>query len=141
MSSQIDLDQGGTFRQTQKVYLGPSVGWQEVPEQWILNVTSGGITTVQRGVSLILVNFNGAVTIQLPSLKASLAGAQAIPKQFALIPIVICDIGGFAFAQPITVLPQSPELISGLASLPLQSAYGSFVIKPDLVNGGGSLMQ
>lgn len=141
MSSQIDLDQGGTFRQTQKVYLGPSVGWVQVAEQWILNVTTGGVTTISRGTNQILVAFNGAATIQLPSLKASLAGPQAIPNQFAVIPIVIADVGGFAFTHNITILPFPGELISGLASLPLASNYGALVIRPDIINGGGTLMQ
>ena len=141
MGSQLDLDQGGTFRQTQKVYLGPSVGWVEVAEQWILNVTSGGTTNILRGTSLVLVNFNGAVLLQLPSLKASLAGAQALPKQFALIPIVLCDIGGFAFANNITIHPFGAETIDGLATFAITSNYGSYVIRPDLINGGGTFMQ
>lgn len=141
MPSQTDLDQGGSFRQTQKVYLGPSVGWQEVAERWVLNVTAGGITTIARGTSLILVNFNGAVTLQLPSFKASTAGPQAIPRQFAIIPVTICDAGGFAQNFPITILPFAGELISGFATFPLQAAYGSYVIRPDIVNGGGSLIQ
>lgn len=142
MSSQTDLDQGGSFRQTQKVYLGPSVGWQEVAERWVLNVTTGGITTIARGTSLILVNFNGLVTLQLPSFKASPAGPQAIPRQFAIIPVTICDAGGFAGpGNPITILPFAGELISGFATFPLQSAYGAYVIRPDIVNGGGTLIQ
>lgn len=141
MSSQQDLDQGGTFRQTQKLNLGPSIGWVEVASQWLQNVTSGGTTTLVRGTNLILVNFNGSVTIQLPSLKASLAGPLAIPRQFAVIPIIICDIGGFAFASPITILPFGAELISGLASVPIGSSYGSITIRPDVVNGGGTMLQ
>lgn len=141
MSSQLDLDQGGTFRQTQKVYLGPSVGWQEVAEQWLLNITAGGITTIARGTSMILVNFNGSVTIQLPSFKASLAGAQAIPRQFAVIPVVIVDSGGHSQTFPITILPFGAETISGLSTIPLASNFGSFVIRPDIVNGGGTLIQ
>jgi hypothetical protein len=141
MSSQLDLDQGGTFRQTQKLYLGPSVGWVEYADQWVQNVTTGGTTILVRGTNLILVNFNGAVTIQLPSLKASAAGAQAIPRQFSTVPITICDIGGFAFTNPITVLPFGSELISGLNSIPLSSNFGSLVIRPDIVNGGGTFLQ
>jgi hypothetical protein len=141
MSSQLDLDQGGTYREKARVYLGPSIGWVEVSWQAILNVTAGGTTNILRGTNLILVNFNGAATIQLPSFKATAAGGMAIPAQFALIPIVICDVGGFAFANPITVLPFGTELISGLASVPIASNFGSLVIRPDIVNGGGTLMQ
>ena len=146
MSSQLDLDQGGTNRQTQKLYLGPSVGWVEVPFSWLLNVTAGGTTILARGTNTILVNFNGTVSIQLPSLKASAAGAQSIPRQFITVPIVISEIGGFAGAFPINILPFGSELISGLFNntttiLQLSSNYGSIVIRPDIVNGGGSLLQ
>lgn len=147
MPSQLDLDQGGTLRQTQKLYLGPSVGWVEVPFSWLLNVTAVGTTLVSRGTNTILVNFNGLVSIQLPSLKASAAGAQAIPRQFITVPIVISDIGGFATpANPITILPFGTELISGTFNntttlLKLTSSFGSIVIRPDIVNGGGTMLQ
>lgn len=141
MASQLDLDQGGINRQTHKVYLGPSVGWVEASWEWVLNVTSGGTTSMLLGTNLVLVNFNGAVTIQLPSLKATSAGAQAIPRQFLILPIVISDIGGFALANNITILPFGGELLSGLASIKLASNYGSIVIRPDIVNGGGTLLQ
>lgn len=146
MSSQLDLDQGGTFRQTQKLYLGPSVGWVEYADQWVLNVTAAGTTTLQRGTNTILVNVNGAVVIQLPSLKASAAGVQAIPRQFTTVPLVISDIGGFAGANNIQILPFGTELISGTFNntttiLKLSANYGSIVIRPDIVNGGGTLLQ
>src|SRR5450432_3470530 len=124
MSSQLDLDMGGTNRQTHKVYLGPSVGWVEASWEWVLNVIAGGVTNMGLGTNLVLVNFNGAVTIQFPSLKASLAGPQAIPRQFLILPITISDIGGFAAANPITILPFGSELISGLASVQLSSNFG-----------------
>lgn len=142
MSSQTDLDQGGTFRQTQKLYLGPSVGWVEVQYQWILNVTAAGTVTLARGTNVILVNFNGAgVILSLPSFKASAAGAQAIPKQFTTVPLIISDIGGFAFTNPITVNAFAGEPISGLTTFQLNSNFGSLVIRPDIVNGGGTFMQ
>lgn len=141
MSSQLDLDQGGTYRETQKVYLGPSVGWVEISSQWMLNVLVGGTTNILLGTNLILVNFNGAVTIQLPQFKATTAGAQAIPKQFATIPVAIIDVGGFAGAHPITILPFGTELIAGLASLQITAPRGAYVIQPDIVNGGGNLIQ
>ena len=147
MASQLDLDQGGTNRQTHRVYLGPSVGWVEVSWEWVLNITSGGTTNMLLGSNLVLVNFNGAVSIQLPSFKATTAGAQAIPRQFLILPVVISDIGGFAtVANPITILPFGTELISGTFNntstlLKLSSTYGSIVIRPDTVNGGGTLLQ
>jgi hypothetical protein len=146
MASQLDLDQGGTNRQTHKVYLGPSVGWVEVSWEWLWNVTTGGTTSILLGTNLVLVNFNGAVSVQLPSFKASAAGAQAIPRQFLILPMVISDVGGFAFANNISILPFGSELISGLFNntstiLKISSNYGSIVIRPDTVNGGGTLLQ
>lgn len=141
MSSQLDLDQGGTYRETQKVYLGPSVGWVEISSQWMLNILAAGTTNILLGTNLILVNFNGSVTVQLPQFKATAAGAQAIPKQFATIPVVIVDVGGFAGAHPITILPFGTELISGLASIQITAPRGAYVIQPDIVNGGGNLIQ
>lgn len=147
MASQLDLDQGGTNRQTHKVYLGPSVGWVEASWEWVQNITAAGITSMGLGTNLVLVNVNGLVSVQLPSLKASSAGAQAIPRQFLILPIVISDAGGFATpANPITILPFGSELISGLFNntstlLKLTSVWGSIVIRPDIINGGGTLLQ
>ena len=141
MSSQLDLDQGGTNRQTHKVYLGPSVGWVEASWEWVLNVTTAsGIISL--GTNLILVSFNGTVNIQFPSLKASSAGAQAIPRQFLILPITISDVGGFArAASPINLLPFGSETFSGLPSVAIASPFGAIVIRPDIVNGGGTLLQ
>lgn len=141
MASQLDLDQGGSFRQTYRVYLGPSVGWQEIADFWRLDVLAGGTTTVARGTSLILVNFNGAVTLQLPSFKASSAGPQAIPRQWAIVPVTICEVGGFAQAHNILILPAPGELISGLAQISIKTNYGSFTIRPNLDLGGGTIIQ
>ena len=146
MASQLDLDQGGTNRQTHKVYLGPSVGWVEASWEWVQNIVLGGTTAMGLGTNLVLVNFNGAVSVQLPSFKATSAGAQAIPRQFLILPVVISDVGGFALANPITILPFGSELISGTFNntstlLKLSSNYGSIVIRPDTVNGGGTLLQ
>jgi hypothetical protein len=141
MSSQLDLDQGGTLRQTHKVYLGPSVGWVEASWEWVLNVNANAASLLL-GTNLVLVNFNGTVNIQFPSLKASAAGVQAIPRQFLILPIVISDIGGFPTpANPINLLPFSAETFSGLSSVSITSPYGTIVIRPDIVNGGGTLLQ
>jgi hypothetical protein len=141
MPSQLDLDQGGTFRQMQKVFFGPSVGWIWVPAAVILPVTVAGITQVQIGNSLITVNVNGAVTLQLPKFKGSVAGAGSVPGSFTVTPIVIVDIGGFATANPITILAGAGETIDGQASISLSSSYGAFTLQPDVINGGATLIQ
>ena len=142
MGSQTDLDQGGTFRQQNRVYLGPSVGWQWAPSSVILPIITGGTTIVQRGNSLITLNFNGLITVQLPPAKSSLAGAQANPGTFVAVPITIVDIGGFcSVANPATIQGSGSELVDGLASVSLQSPYGAFVLQPDIIHGGWILTQ
>ena len=141
MGSQLDQDQGGTQRQTQRVYLGPSVGWIYAPSSVVLDVKVTGTTTILLGTCLVKVNFNGSVTLQLPLAKANAAGAQAVPGTFVSVPIVIVDIGGFATANPITILPAGAELIDGQASILLNSNYGAFTLQPDVVNGGWTLIQ
>ncbi len=141
MASQLDLDQGGTFRQTQRVYLGPSLGWVPAPSQNIVNVTVTGTTTIQRGMNLVLVSVNATATIQLPSAKQSPAGAQALPGTFVIVPVVVVDAGGFANAHNITILPFGAETIDGLASIAITSNFGAFVLKPNITSGGWTLLQ
>lgn len=145
MGSQTDLDQGGTNRQTQDTYLGPSIGWVRSAVSVILPITVGGITIVQSGNSLVTVNFNGSVTIQLPLSKGNPAGAGAVPGGYVQTPITVVDIGGFATAHPITILPAGTETIDGITAasggIKLQSSYGAYVLQPDTINGGWILTQ
>lgn len=141
MPSQLDLDQGGTNRQLQRVWLGPSIGWIETALTTVLSVVAGGTTTILRSTTLVLVNFNGAVTIQLPSAKSSAAGDNVIPGLAVATPITIVDAGGFANANNITITPFGSETIDGLASIAINSNYGAFVLRPNLTSGGWTLMQ
>lgn len=141
MPSQLDLDQGGTFRQTQRVYMGPSIGWIYAPSSVVLPITQAGTTVVQPGNSLVTVNVNAAVTIQLPPAKGNAAGAGGVPGSFVATPLVIVDIGGFATGHPITVQAFGSEKIDGLALVMLQSSFGAFVLQPDVINGGWILTQ
>lgn len=139
MSSQIDLDQGGSFRQYINIYLGPSVGWQKAPSDNVVPVTVGGTTTVLVGTTLVPISFNGNVTIQLPSAKASTtATAGALPGKSLGLPITIVDIGGHVDGSTVlyTILPFGTELIMGLASIQIASPYGAFTLLPDLTLGG-----
>src|SRR5438105_5026245 len=122
MGSQTDLDQGGTYRPYTQVWMGPSIGWINAP-QAVLRVTAGGTTVVQLGNTIVTVNFNGAVTIQLPKFKAL---NNALPGQLIDFPVTVIDTGGFAGANPITILPGAGELISGLASIQITSPFGAF---------------
>lgn len=141
MSSQQDLDQGGTFRQMDKVWMGPSVGWQTQLKVAIQNITVAGTYSIVRGTSLIKLFPNGAVTLNLPSSKSSLAGAQALPGQFVITPVTIVDLGGFAGGVLYRIVPFGSELISGLASVDLASPRGSLILEPLLDTGGWQLIQ
>jgi hypothetical protein len=143
MGSQLDLDQGGTFRQWTKMWMGPSVGWVPVPVDAVLNITAGGTYSIARGTSLILLNVNASVTLNLPSSLASPAGPQALPGQWVINPITIVDIGGFANPGVVDydVVPFGAETISSLASVQLASAFGSLILNPILATGGWNLIQ
>lgn len=139
MTSQTDLDQGGTFRQQQRVWMGPSIGWQMAPASVVLPITATGTTTAQVGNSLITVNVAAVVTIQLPSARGNTAGAGVVPGTWIPTPITIVDIGGNAASFNITILPYSGETIDGLASLTIDSNYGAFALRPELEAGGWTL--
>jgi len=121
----VDLDQGGTSRQWSRNYLGPSVGWIDVPLQNLLPVTTDGTYALDPSTNFVEVNVAGAVTIILPSCQTPAAGAQAQPRLFALNPITIIDIGGNAAANNITIQPNNPsETVMGLASIKIATNYG-----------------
>lgn len=144
MSSQLDLDQGGTFRQWEKVFMGPSVGWVWQPKAAVLTILTIGGTVLQRGTTLVKIGaVNGVVNISLPPSKASLAGPQAIPGQWIITPVTIVDIGGLAGTGPAiyTVFPAAGETISGLASVQLRAPRGSLIFEPLLETGGWNLIQ
>lgn len=141
MASQLDLDQGGTFRQWTRMYMGPSVGWVPVPIDAVLNITSAGAFDIARGTSLILINVNGNVTINLPSSRAAPQGPQAIPGQWVVNPVTIVDIGGFAGSNTYNIVPFGVETISSLASVQLASPFGSLILNPILATGSWNLIQ
>lgn len=141
MASQTDLDQGGTFRQWVKMFMGPSVGWISVPVDAVLDIIAGGSYTIARGTSLILLNVNADVNILLPSSKASVAGPQAIPGQWVINPVTIVDIGGFAGTRTYNVIPTFGETISSLSTVQLASPFGTLILNPLLTTGGWNLIQ
>lgn len=141
MTSQLDLDQGGTFRQWVRMYMGPSVGWVSVPIDAVLDILTGGVKTILRGTSLILLNVDADVTINLPSAKASVQGPQAIPGQWVINPVTIADIGGFAGTRLYRIVPFAGELISGLPFVDLASPRGTVILIPILPTGGWNLGQ
>jgi hypothetical protein len=143
VASQLDLDQGGTFRQFQKVFMGPSVGWLSVPVQAIINQTAAGTLTLQRWTNLVKINVAaGVLNINLPSSMATALGPQAIPGQWVYNPVVVVDILGTASgALTVNINPFGSELISGLAQVQLATPYGTILLEPLLDTGGWTLGQ
>lgn len=140
MTSQSDLDQGGTNRQFNNIWLGPSLGWVTVPAPAgsILAVTAAGTYTVNRSVTLITVNVAGSVTLNLP--KAHTPTQKAQLGLFVQTPITIVDVGGNGTLNPITIVPLGAETIMGLASIRITVNYGGFTLKPlDSLNGWESI--
>lgn len=143
MTSQTDLDQGGTHRQYQRIWLGPSVGWINYPVTSRLIISAVGTYTVVSGTNLIQVNVaSGVVNIDLPSSKASTATPQAIPGLSVYNPIIISDLSGDAgTATTINIFPFGSELISSLAEIQLASAFGTVLLEPLINTGGWNLGQ
>src|SRR5712664_961586 len=132
MGSQTDLDQGGTARQWVRTYLGPSVGWVQLPGNNPFTITVAGTYTISPDTSLVTVNVVGAVIIVLPSAIDPIVPAGVQPGLFAKTPITIVDIGGNAQAHPITIQPASvSENIMGLASIQITVNYGAFTLNPN----------
>ena len=86
MSSQLDLDQGGTFRQKKKVYLGPSVGWVEVPDQTIFPITAPGGYTLLRGMNLVTINVSQGSVVIYPVFSGRASGASGHPQPMGVDP-------------------------------------------------------
>jgi len=140
MTSQIDLDQGGTFRQWYKAYLGPSVGWINIPLQSILPITATGTYNIDASTSFITVNVAASVTVVLPTTLGSTGGVQAQPGRYALNPITIVDIGGNASSFPITINPFAGENIMSLSTLSLSTPFGGYTLAPNATLHGWSVI-
>lgn len=140
MPSQTDLDQGGTSRAWERVYLGPSVGWQWAPARNVLAISSAGTFTLDPSTNLVTVNVAGLVTIILPS-TITPPSTQAQPGLFVRNPITIVDIGGNAATFNITIKPNSvSENIMNLTQILLSVNYGGYTLTPNpAVRGWNSI--
>ena len=133
----VDFDQGGTFRQLQRVTLGPSLGQLDAQDEVILNISAAGTTIVPLGYTTIRVTTTSAVTLQLPKFKALTGIANPGTQPFHDIKII--DVSG---APNVTILSGPGEFFDvTLASIPLTSAYGSRILRPDTINGGALVLQ
>jgi hypothetical protein len=129
----VDLDQssGAITRHWQRVYMGPSIGWLDIPGQNVQPITTAGTYTIDPSTNLIEVNVAGAVTIVLPSCQFPAAGAQAQPRLFAANPITVVDVGGNAATNNITINPNNPaETVMGLTSVKIATNFGGYTLQP-----------
>lgn len=131
MPSQLDLDQGGTTRSFNKIWLGPSVGWIWSPVSSLLPIIAAGSYTLNPSTNFVTVNVNGAVSIRLPTTATPTVGAMTLPNLFAQSVIVIVDTGGFANTNPITILPFIGETIMGLPQIQINSNFGGYTLAPN----------
>lgn len=142
MASQQDLDQGGTFRQWVNLWMGPSIGWVPAPDNSVLDVRTAGTATLNLSTTLVRVYVNAdGVIIQLPSAKASQAGAGPNPGTFAARTVIVLDSGGFAGVHNITIRPFGTETIDSLNSIAITSAFGAYALNPNIELGGWTLVQ
>ena len=120
----IDHDQGGVnLAQQVLAACGPSLGWQRQVVMPEFRVTTGGTITLP-GAGVVLVNFNGAVTIALPSVASLFQQIPTLaPSPVFGQAIVVKDLGGFASAaNPIVIQPSGSDLVDGLASFSIITA-------------------
>jgi hypothetical protein len=135
--SQTDYDQGGTSRQWIRTFMGPTIGWVDLPGTNPFDITAAGTYTLQPDTTLVRVNVNGTVTINLPTALDPTVPAVGIAGPYAKSTLTIIDIGGFAAANPITLNPASgAENIMGLASISISTNYGGFTLKPSNAQKG-----
>lgn len=139
MGSQTDLDQGGTFRQYQRIWLGPSVGWITFPASNVLPITAAGTTTAVIGTTLITVNVAALVTIQLWNPAVATVPAGVLPGDYIAPSLTVVDTGGNAASFNITILPAAGHTIIGLASIAIVEAYGAWTLNPDINTGNWTL--
>ena len=141
MTSQTDLDQGGTGRQWERKYLGPSVGWVLLPG---LNpfgaVTVAGTYTLSPDTTLVEVSCNGSVTLILPSAVYPTVPPVTVVGSVSKLPITIVDIGGFAANHPITIQAYAGENIVSFASIQISVNYGGYTLNPSNKQAGWSII-
>jgi len=132
-----DFDQGGTARQWVRTFMGPTIGWIDLPAVNPVDIIAAGTYAIAPDTTLVRVNVAGAVTIVLPSALNPNVPAVTVPGPYAQSPLTIMDIGGNAQANPITINPASgAENIMGQSSIQITSNYGAYTLKPNNAQAG-----
>lgn len=138
MGSQTDLDQGGTFREWVRTFMGPSVGWVMAPARSVLSITAVGAYTINLSTTLVIINTAAAVTLTMPSALNADIPAGAMPGPYVKAIVTIVDISG---APNVTIDAAVDQTIMGLVSIPLITAYGSYSLRPDNAFAGWTAAQ
>lgn len=132
MGSQIDLDQGGTFRTWIRQYMGPTIGWVNLPGQSIFPINAAGVYTLTPDITFVPVNVAvGAVIIILPPSTLPAVPATAQPQLYGNVPLTILDVGGNAASNPITIEPSGSDTIMTETSIVIQTSYGGYTLSPN----------
>lgn len=138
MPSQTDLDQGGTFREWVRTFMGPSVGWVMAPVRSVLTITAAGAYIINLSTTLVIINTTAAVTLTMPSALNADIPAGAMPGSYVKAIVTIVDIGG---APNVIIDAAVGQTIMGLASIDLFTAYGSYSLRPDNTFAGWTAAQ
>lgn len=161
MGSQLDLDQGGTPRQWVRTYMGPTIGWVQLPGINPYLIPAAGTYSLISGTSLVVVNLFstdeitdqfgnpildqfgdplqspgsgiGPVTIILPSAQDPRVPAGVQPGLYAKTELTVIDVGGTAGTSPITIKPfqGNGDSIMGLTQIQIVANFGSYTLKPN----------
>lgn len=110
-----DIDKSGDTFQWERVWCGPTLGWQFVPVKGSIQVTTAGAHSVPAGIAIVFVNVAGLVTINLPDINVWVQMTQGQPPAGFERAIYIKDLGGNAAANNITVAPFAGQKIDNLA--------------------------
>jgi hypothetical protein len=100
-----DLDKGGAYSQKTRSWYGPTLGWLDEYVLPQVTITAAGTVALPAGVSLLLIDVAGLVTINLPDVNAVLQVTSYQPANGVERSIWIKDFGGNAAAFNITVNP------------------------------------
>ena len=131
-----DLDQSGTSFQRVKVWQGPSLGWTEVFIKPSQRITTGGVTTLTGGSSVVLVDVAATVTLNLPDVTRWISQPAGQPSTSLERILVVKDFGGHAASFNITIDGFGTQTIDGSLTATISTNFGYLRLYP-LNSGAG----
>jgi hypothetical protein len=128
----------GQLAQFTRIYLGPSIGWQDAPVAAQTFVSSAAPLTVTAQMCRVILKA-AVKAVQLPSVAAWVTGNQWLLSQspFDRSLWVKDFIAVASVAAPIVVTPAGTDLIDGLPSFSIIAPGGTLRLYPmtDLTSG------